>query len=358
MNNSCYNFLAKYCPDEVVEKGGCPLCGGTDPECAKCAEKLKKNLEYIQTHDIITDTCVQDYHNCDHEYFKRAKRRMPNENPTLYYGVELEMMFDSPYDEECDEYDKPDFDWIIERVAEITGGMFVAENDGSLEDGSNYGIEFISRPCSYAYWTSPETVEKIKNMMKFLREHDAYESSCAGMHIHVSRRFFEARGVMGYERELTWLVGEFQEGLEMIGGRKFTSYCVSWKDSMKQSINAINSNLPLTNVRGELKKENVRAGHDGRYSAVNAQNRNTVEFRFFGSTLDPERFLASIETARALCHHVASKNAPENSTLGEILHNKETLFLDKVLNDLHKRQRGREKKALEEVDTDTVVVEA
>lgn len=44
-----------------------------------------------------------------------------------------------------------------------------------------------------------------------------------------------------------------------------------------------------------------KGGHGGRYTCVNLQNRNTVEFRMFRGTLKPNTIFATLELLDRIC---------------------------------------------------------
>lgn len=325
--------------------------------CAKCLENQAWNTEYIETHTFIYDPNYRCYHSDDHDNIKAVPLRLPNEHPYLYYGIEVEVEFDgfTIYDTEDDYYE--DDNWKIESILDeftnITDGLFVYEKDGSLRNG----VEFISRPCSYAFWTSKDTVEKLEKGFEYLRSEGARveQPDTNGMHIHISRKFFDkgntklANRNMAYEG-FDWLFQKFQTEFEQLGGRKYTDYCQSKAEKLRKSLVDDNWRLQTYNAEVEMKCTLKKGGEMARgdhYSAVNLSGE-TIEARIFKSTTDYKQILANIELVRNIAHAVREEDIEK--PLNEILHTKDNLYLD----DLIRTTRMALKKKGETLDLDKV----
>lgn len=321
------------CPK--CKEEGCNYTG----ECETCLANQAYNREYLETHLFIYDKNYQGYHEGWHDRFKGLFLRLPNEHPYLYYGIEIEVEFNSNcvtvYNND-DYYDEDDDDnWeiqdILNKFSEITEGMFVYEHDGSLDNG----VECISRPTSYAYWTHPDTVKKLKAGLEFLRSKGAYvhQPDTNGLHIHLSRKFFD-NGRTNLENRQTayesfdWLFQKFQPEIERLGGRKYTNYCASKADKLKRSLIDDNYTVRQYNVEAEIKcklKKGGRLPEGDHYSAVNLTSK-TIEARVFKSTTDYKEVLSCIELVRNMAHTVRDEDIKR--TLNDILHTKDNLYLD------------------------------
>lgn len=324
--------------------------------CKTCLENQAYNREYLETHTFKHDSYYRPYHYDGHRDIKRLPLRLPNEHPYLYYGIELEVEFDSSelniYDEDNDYYDDEEenndnwkLDELLDEFSDITDGLFCYEKDGSLDNG----VEFISRPCSYAFWTSPETVEKLQKGLDFLRDHGAYwdQPSTNGMHIHISRKFFDKGETKLSDRQdayrsFDWLFQKFQPELEKIGGREYTHYCQSKakkiEDSIRSNVSSYtyNGNVELK-MQAKIKKGGELAYND-HYSAVNLGN-TTIEARIFKSTTDYKQVLANIELVRNFAHAVREENIEK--TLNELLHTKDNLYLDEQVRKINMECRRK-----------------
>ena len=311
--------------------------------CKRCLQNIADNNEWIDTNLFIYDTSFRNYHSGAHEPFKAAKLRMPDEKPRLYYGLEVEVEFNEDTVSVCDA--RNGYDGAEEYVrktlntfSEKTHGLFCYEEDGSLDNG----IEFISRPCSYKFWTDPKTVEMLKDGFDYLIGRGAFteQPSQNGLHIHISKAFFTAPAAPDKKKQVAeecyksfdWLFQYYQKELELIGERKYGQYCGSKTDKLRQALRAdsvsLGSNVSFaTETKVTLKKGGMPACGDHEF-AVNSTN-NTIEARIFKSTVLVERMLAYVEIMRNFSHYVREGQATD--TLDGILHTKENQYLDKLL---------------------------
>lgn len=320
--------------------------------CEECLRNQAYNKEYIETHLFICDKGLGCYHSTGrHSVFKQTPYRMPNEKPYLYYGIEIEVSFDEDYlkvnyvnDDYYDDNEETsdDCEEMLMKFSEITGGLFIYERDGSLTNG----VEFISRPLSYAQWTNPDTVKKIEDGMEYLKSRGAFKNqpSTNGMHIHISRKFFDygksKRGNLDkMYQDMDWLFQYYQPELEKIGGREYTQYCDSKMNKIKERYNIGNRtardglwNVELE-VKGKMKKGGRMASGD-HYSAI-IESGNTIEARIFNSTLDTTQIIGNIELMRNFAHAVRDEEIT-GKTLNNILHTKDNLYLDKLLDSVRK----------------------
>lgn len=349
------------CP--ACKDSGMPYCGS----CEKCLKNRAYNKEWLDTHSFIADKKLRGYHYDGHNPIKQLPLRQENEHPYLYYGIELEVEFD--YDSvdvnaDDDDYDDGD-EWrgsnrineILAELSDITDGMFIYECDGSLDNG----VECISRPMSYATWTHPDTVKRLKDGLEYLKSMGALvrQPEGNGLHIHISRQFFKHKDgttispTPAYQR-FEWLFQKFQPEIEQIGGRRYTEFCESKVEKLRKNLS---NNIRLNyNVEGEIKVKMKPGGEipeGDHYSSVNS-TRHTIEARVFHSTIDYKQLLSCIEMVRNFAHAV--RDGEEDSTLNEILHSKDNLYLDaylaKVSRDCRKNSKefDLEKKATNEIE--------
>lgn len=339
--------------------------------CKTCLENQAWNNEWLETHPFIYDTYFRCYHYSGHSVIKSMPLRLPNEHPYLFYGVEIEVEFDSSdvriFDTNEDEYDDDCYDdtdnWkiqeILDEFSKITQGLFVYEADGSLENG----VELISRPCSYAYWTSEENVKRLEEGLEYLRNQGAYfeQPSTNGLHIHISRKFFDFGNTKLVNRDtayqgIDWLFQKFQPEIEQIGERKYTQYCQSKAGQLRKSLEdnwLFNTYNVETEVKCKLKKggEVPRGDH---HVAVTLSG-NTIEARVFKSTTDYKRVLAYIELVRNMAHAVREDNI--EVSFDSLLHTKDNLYLDGIIRETRRAcAKKGEKLDLEKVNDNTIEV--
>ena len=369
-NNYKHAFNGKLKP---IKCPACDACGsGCRGECATCLKNQAYNREYMETHPFIMDTQFRNYHNDNHNVFKGLMLRLPNEHPYLYYGIEVEVEFDSSivsiHNNNDDYYDEDDYDnddnWriqeILDEFSRITSGMFVYEQDSSL----NNGVELISRPTSYAYWTHPETVKRLEEGFKFLRDKGAFinQPDTNGLHIHVSRKFFDYGNTKLENRQTAyegfdWLFQKFQPEIEKLGGRKYTHYCQSKAEKVRETLT---DSYPVRqfNVEAEIKcklKKGGRIPECDHFSAVNLTGK-TIEARVFKSTTDYKEILSYIEFVRNIAHTVREEDIER--TLNDILHTKENLYLDEHIRKVQMNcRKNKEEFDLDKVNDNEIEIE-
>lgn len=322
--------------------------------CEECLRNQAYNKEYIETHLFVSDKVLRGYHDTGrHSILKQTPYRMPNEKPYLYYGIEIEVSFDEDYlsvnyqnDDYYDDSEETsdDCSTMLDEFTDATKGLFIYERDGSLTNG----VEFISRPLSYAQWTNPETIKLIDAGTEVLKKWGAFKEQpdTNGMHIHISKKFFDygentARdGRDCMYQDMDWLFQYYQPELEQIGGRKYTQYCDSKINKIKEQygIGTRNRRESMWNieleVKGKMKKGGFMARND-HYSAI-IESGKTIEARIFNSTLDIQQIIGNIELMRNFAHAVRNGEIT-GKTLNELLHTKDNIYLDKLLDSVRKK---------------------
>lgn len=307
--------------------------------CKRCLENQAHNIDTLQTHLFVYDDRYRQYHSCEHDDIKGLVLRLPNEHPYLYYGIEIEVEFDAgnvciySADDDCDDDDNWKIQGILTEFSKRTEGMFVYEYDGSL----NNGVELISRPTSYAFWTHPDTVDKLKRGLEYLRDRGAYfdQPTSNGLHIHISRKFFDCGETKLADRSdaykgIDWLFQKFQPEIEKIGEREYTGYCRSKAQQIRNNLEG-SWTLSYYNVDAEIKCTLKKGGEvpSGDHHVAVTTSGHTIEARVFKSTTDYKRVLAYIELMRNMAHAVRDDNT--EVSFDSLLHTKDNKFLDEVV---------------------------
>lgn len=319
--------------------------------CEHCLRNRAHNKEIVETTMFVVNEMLEEYHSSSdsHLAFKQMYLREKNEHPFLYYGIEIEIGFDEDeiriMDEDYENETTNRADEMLKEFSRITDGMFIYETDSTVYNG----VELISRPMSYAKWTNPETVEKLKNGLEYLKEMGAYKTQPDGhgMHIHISRSFFDygklkrENSVEAYQ-DMDWLFQYYQEELEKLGGRKYREYCQSKMQLLKRRY-SIGETQRTENAEfqiiGKMKKGGEMAGStsSGDHSVAITKSGRTIEARIFKSTLDYKQVLANIEIMRNFAH-ASREGKLEGHTLNEILHTKDNKYLDEVIQKVRMRE--------------------
>lgn len=315
----------------------CPNCMREMEPCVDCTKRKAEYKEAEETTLWVYDTAVKEYHDSDHNRFKRMLYREHHEKPFLYYGMEIELLFDT----------SENIHEIAKAFIKATNGMFVAEFDRSITNQGN-GCEFISRPMSFKRWTSKETYELLKKGMEAIKKYNPYEPQpeLAGIHVHMSRAFFEhntEKSLNKIRSDIDWIFQVFQEEIEKLSDRKYTMYCASKAFKIKEILNNTNATRLLTG-KINLRKANIYTEHDNlsrdHHDAITLQDR-TIEVRTFRSTTDVDKIISIIELCRSIAHSARNLELTDTTTFGDVIFAKDSEKLP-VIVDKAKINIGKE----------------
>ena len=309
-------IYGEMCPE--CKRQGYPMC----PDCLINFGKQKNKIE-TTLFQLSNNTTVRRYHDPVDSFIKTTKLRMPDEKPYLYYGIELEMCV--PISMSTDNFAK--------EMLKAGKGLFVAENDSSLDNG----VEFISRPLSYKRWKSPE-VQEILNDMKGIAlrfGYDQMSQDSAGMHVHLSSLFFQKNTTKSKNEQiddLNWIIQNYEKELRSITGRKPGNYNRSMFTTIERDLKLFieTRNIKQATITTKIDKTRIPIDHHSLISM--SGSGNTVEIRAFKGTCDPLTIMARIELCRNLAHF-ARKYDIENMTLDKAFNCKQSPFLEKFIKD-------------------------
>ena len=266
--NSCNNFCDR--EEAIVTTDGCEICESCYNEyfasCESCGE-----IDCID--DLMYDDysynyyCSHCYHNICQEmglhnynyspdniiFYSNNESRKDN----LHIGIELEIQGGDRYSfcqEFMNEYDDDKF--------------FYLKSDGSLDTS---GVEIVSQPMTYNYIMNTSHWEDV---FKIMNSNYMDNISGCGLHFHLDKEYLTDDNI----KVIDYIVNNFSEYFEKMGGRPFNGYC----RKTYKSINDWGVNT------------------DNRYCAVNLENDNTVELRFCESTDDYDNFIKRVKLIFAI----------------------------------------------------------
>lgn len=170
-------------------------------------------------------------------------------------------------------------DAVAYMAIKKTGRLFVAERDGSVDNG----FELISQPMTMGY-VHNKAKTKLENMFKFLKDVGFKGNNQCGLHFHVSREALatDSRSEEDTIDNIILMVETFKSEIAKFARRGSCNYSKFLTDETDE--------VYMTSVK---KKKNEK--YSDRYCAVNLTNSDTIEFRMFKSTVDFKTFMASIE---------------------------------------------------------------
>ena len=160
------------------------------------------------------------------------------------------------------------------------------KHDGSLQNG----FEIVTHPMTHDFYKNEAdelwaTLEELRTNQEMLVK--SWDTRTCGLHIHVSRTGFTNGSHM--HRFLN-LIYSNQHFYETMAGRSSAQWA-KFDDVVFQGAND-------TTYKSFRHKLNFNR-HSDRYSAVNTQNRETLEIRIFRGTVNSETIKAQLDLAHA-----------------------------------------------------------
>ena len=205
-----------------------------------------------------------------------------------YLGVELEVDKGGESDDTAD------------KVKDIMGHDFIyQERDGSIRDG----FENITQPATLEYHESKE--DAYRAMFRYLvkKGYRSHNTSTCGLHVHFNRSFFNGNEDKYIER-LLCIVDKFWDNLTKFS-RRTSANIDRW---------AKKYNKEPTEILAEMHGHYI-----DRYYAVNLSNDDTIEFRLFRGTLNPNSFFATLELVNAIVCYSRSDESIDRMTWDDLL---------------------------------------
>lgn len=202
-----------------------------------------------------------------------------NPKSKLFMGFELETEIHGDYSES------------VTYASEALKDIAILKHDSSIGRGGSSGYEIVTHPHSHAYYR--ENSQKLWDTIETLRtkyEARSWDTDTCGLHIHVSRAGFESGAHM---HRFIAFIYKNAEMMMKFGGRKSTyaRFNDVWRfDEYDRPIFSIKHKLDI-NAPTE------------RYSAVNTQNRDTLELRFFRGTMNPDGVLSALDLTQAIADY-------------------------------------------------------
>lgn len=212
------------------------------------------------------------------------------------FGVELEVC--------VSEADDPSTH--AKKVYAAGQDMVVCKSDSSIK----YGFEIV---------TAPLELDKMKEVLQsVLKVKTLQEHNSCGMHVHMSRvtiprpaiaktiLFMHEPGNRGF---INWVARRNADYYASLAARK-------WKDiGLFEGVDEhefqthAHEVMPVGNTKSIAMPNHLRRTqgwqNGGRYQAINLCNKNTIEFRVFASTVDPQMACANLEFCQALIDYTS-----------------------------------------------------
>jgi hypothetical protein len=209
----------------------------------------------------------------------------------LFFGLEIEVEgWDSKSDSAMHAYQLESMD------------LAYLKNDGSL----NNGFEIVTHPMSHDFFKNEAS--DFWSVIEDLRSKNgvrvkSWDTKTCGLHIHISRTGFSGGAHMHRFLNLVYSNPDFYSTL---AGRssdqwaKFTDiYRRDYVRDREGNVMRDEWECAITQTVRQFKHKLDNRNNSDRYSAVNTNNRETLEMRIFRGSVNSETIKAQIDLAHA-----------------------------------------------------------
>jgi hypothetical protein len=218
----------------------------------------------------------------DYSYRPDAIFHSTDKNERLFFGIEIEV----EAGRNINDASQYAFQLEAQELAYL-------KHDGSL----NCGFEVVTHPMSHEFFKNQ--AEEFWDVIEGLRSNykvKSWGTSTCGLHIHISRSGFSSGAHMHRFLNLVYSNQEFYETLAGRSSDQWAKFTDIYQRTWLRDDEGNRTDLKTT--RTFAHKLNFNYGSD-RYSAVNAQNRETLEMRIFRGTVNTNTIKAHIDLAHA-----------------------------------------------------------
>ena len=275
------------------------------PICDDCRDTFPPNSGYNIGDNTLCESCLEQYGNCDdcqtlihyddsnncddcsryycddcksnhdhtgiHEHSYKPEPIFHGHGPE-FLGVELEVDGGNGIDNLLDMSDDE--------------SLFYLKQDCSLIDG----FELVTHPMTLQYHLKSFPWQKICDKIKEI-DYKSHDTTTCGLHVHVSRL---ALGKTEKEQDLALsklivLFWRHWDKLVTLSRRDYSALA-QWS---KPNHRDYDQHQVISNL-------NTCKSRNDRYKAINTQNCDTVEFRLFKGTLNPNTIKATLELVHTL----------------------------------------------------------
>ena len=268
--DDCTTRHAWWCND-------CDLYNREGSECSNCDNTQDGNPS------ITGRTC-----NCRkviHDYNCKPPLVFHGESKSgLYMGLELETQIRGGSVSEASEY---------ASTALLVNDVGIIKYDASIGRDGYDGFEIVTQPHTHLqYREHSDTLWNTINTLRLDYGARSWDTKSCGIHIHVSRAGFS--GGAHTHRFISFVYSN-AEYMMKFGGRK-SDYArfndVFTFNEYDQPVKSFKHKV------GSPSKYNTE-----RYSAVNTQNRDTLELRFFRGTMNTSTVLSALDLVQAMVEY-------------------------------------------------------
>ena len=285
---SCTENHANYCDDcneycsgstyytEDTSQNYCENCIGSTYWCEDCDAYYTNGCD---DHSGDEARVIHDY-----SYRPDPIFHTTDKEERLFFGLEIEVEASRNRSESAE---------YASRLESYD--LAYLKSDGSL----NCGFEIVTHPMTHDFYKNEAS--ELWNTLEALRSNigmrvKAWDAPTAGLHIHISRTGFNGGAHM---HRFLRLVYDNQTLYEAVAGRS-SSRWAKFDDAQTDYVVGLDADGDrIWKQRRNLKSKLDNSRNSDRYSAVNTQNRATLEMRIFRSSVKGDTVKSFIDLAHS-----------------------------------------------------------
>jgi hypothetical protein len=262
--DSCYEDNCYYCDD-------CNESFTYDNRCACNTDDDEQRPEGRCCQAVMRGRFVHDYNCKPTPIFKGTSKHK------MYLGFELEVEF------------KSDTVGVAQHTAIALDGIAYLKHDGSISNG----FEIVTHP--HTHQTYRENSTMLWDTIETLRSQyggRSWDTDTCGLHIHLSRNGFSSGAHL--HRFIAFVYHNAPHMMKFAGRKtRFARF--------NDVYTFDEYDRPVFSIKHKVGNPDRYSSE--RYSAVNTQNENTIELRFFRGTMKTSGVLSALDLAQAMVEY-------------------------------------------------------
>lgn len=215
--------------------------------------------------------------NINDYYYKPEPVFYGNSSDNRYFGVELEIDYGGEVDENAH---------LIMQVANRQAEHIYCKHDGSIDDG----FELVSHPMTLEYHlTQMPWLDVLTEAQRL--GYLSHRAETCGLHIHINRTAF-GKTVDEQEAVIARILYFFEKNWEEL---------LRFSRRTRYQLERWAARYGYKEQPKEILDHAKKGAYGQRYTCVNLQNTNTIEFRIFRGTLKYNTFIATLQLVNRIC---------------------------------------------------------
>lgn len=254
-------------------------------------------------------------HNYEPEFSSRLtpdeKKTVNDGYPVLTFGIENEITYVSP---RSFDHAHGVVSGITDKIDANYGPFIYCKHDGTTcnRENNQRGFEIVTQPFSLNWLYSGKNIYNIDNVLGMLSDEGFHVDETCGMHVHISKEVITDLTIA----KLKMFAKNNPYAMFLLSGRAINEKAFGFYRDYSRPGSGPSSHY-----------DQMRRSSRNKYAAIRLDKPYSVEFRFFGATLNLETFLSNIEFAYSLpvfCKNNSLEDLSISSFINFIKDNRKT----------------------------------